>query len=161
MVNLLPLFIYALKLKDKSKTVGVARRRLHFLCGDKENVSRRGLDAALGMSGASGRQHQFSQDCLDRNVYVSPAGAETLESLSDLWRIVVRLLMFCRLFPCRSHSKEGPLVHGPDLLITVRLLDSHRNLAKEMPSARRKALFAYFCRRRTKVRRLAGRELPV
>ena len=36
--------------KSQSKTVGVARQQLHFLCSDKENESKRKLGAALGMS---------------------------------------------------------------------------------------------------------------
>ena len=40
MVNLLPLFYWSLKFKDKSKTVGVARQQLHFLCSDKENEAK-------------------------------------------------------------------------------------------------------------------------
>jgi len=32
-----------LKFKDKSKTVGVARQQLHFLCSDKENEAKESL----------------------------------------------------------------------------------------------------------------------
>jgi hypothetical protein len=31
---------WTLKYKDQSKTVGVARRQLHFLCSDKENEAK-------------------------------------------------------------------------------------------------------------------------
>ena len=34
------LVCWALKFKDKSKTVGVARQQLHFLCSDKENEAK-------------------------------------------------------------------------------------------------------------------------
>jgi hypothetical protein len=32
-----------LQTQDKSKTVGVARRQRHFLCGDKENEAKENL----------------------------------------------------------------------------------------------------------------------
>ncbi len=50
------LYHCTLEFKDKSKTVGVARQQLHFLCSDKAhwfNIrvgSKRKLVAALGMS---------------------------------------------------------------------------------------------------------------
>jgi hypothetical protein len=54
-----------LQAKDKSKTVGVARQQLHFLCSDKawsfnQTGSKRKLDAALGMfySMLSGGKYQ-------------------------------------------------------------------------------------------------------
>ena len=53
------LFHWTLELKDQSKTVGVARQQLHFLCSDTENEAKESLGAALGMSGASRRHHQF------------------------------------------------------------------------------------------------------
>jgi len=34
------LFHCTLELKDQSKTVGVARQQLHFLCSDKENEAK-------------------------------------------------------------------------------------------------------------------------
>jgi hypothetical protein len=36
-----------LQSKDKSKTVGVARQQLHFLCGDKENEAKESLALRL------------------------------------------------------------------------------------------------------------------
>jgi hypothetical protein len=36
-------FCRAFSPKDKSKTVGVARQQLHFLCGDKENEAKESL----------------------------------------------------------------------------------------------------------------------
>jgi hypothetical protein len=33
-------FCWVLKYKIKSKTVGVARQQLHFLCSDKENEAK-------------------------------------------------------------------------------------------------------------------------
>ena len=34
------LYHCTLEFKDKSKTVGVARQQLHFLCSDKENKAK-------------------------------------------------------------------------------------------------------------------------
>jgi hypothetical protein len=46
-VNLL-LFLLALKLKNKIKTVGVARQQRHFLCSDKENEAKESFLLAEG-----------------------------------------------------------------------------------------------------------------
>ena len=37
------LFHYTLEFEDQSKTVGVARQQLHFLCSDKENEAKENL----------------------------------------------------------------------------------------------------------------------
>ena len=37
------LYHCTLEFKDKSKTVGVARQQLHFLCSDKENEAKESL----------------------------------------------------------------------------------------------------------------------
>ena len=37
------LYHCTLEFKDKSKTVGVARQQLHFLCSDKENKAKESL----------------------------------------------------------------------------------------------------------------------
>jgi len=45
-----------LEFKDQSKTVGVARQQLHFLCSDKENEAKESLAlrwACLGRSGGN------------------------------------------------------------------------------------------------------------
>jgi len=34
---------FSLEFKDKSRTVGVARQQLHFLCSDKENEAKESL----------------------------------------------------------------------------------------------------------------------
>jgi hypothetical protein len=40
-------FCWTLQSKDKTKTVGVARQQLHFLCGDKENEAKESLARRL------------------------------------------------------------------------------------------------------------------
>ena len=42
-VESVALFCWTLKFKDQSKTVGVARQQLHFLCSDKENEAKESL----------------------------------------------------------------------------------------------------------------------
>ena len=48
MVYLLPFFSWALKVKSKGKTVGVARQQLHFLCSDKESEAKENFLLAEG-----------------------------------------------------------------------------------------------------------------
>jgi len=74
------LVCWALKFKDKSKTVGVARQQLHFLCSDKENEAKESFAlrwACLVRQGGN----LNSVKTVRLNVYISPAGDEALESL--------------------------------------------------------------------------------
>jgi len=74
-------FHYPLKLKDQSRTVGVARQQLHFLCSDKENEAKESL--ALRWACLVRQSSNINSDCSSRsNVQVSPVGDEALESLS-------------------------------------------------------------------------------
>jgi len=67
--------------KLKSKTVGVARQQLHFLCSDKENEAKESF--ALRWACLARHGGNLNSDRAVRlNVYTSPAGAEALESLS-------------------------------------------------------------------------------
>ncbi len=75
------LFLSTQGLKDKSKTVGVARQQLHFLCSDKENEAKENL--ALRWACLVRQGGNFNTDNSNRSkVCTYPAGPEALESLS-------------------------------------------------------------------------------
>jgi hypothetical protein len=70
-----------LEFKDKSKTVGVARQQLHFLCSDKENEAKESF--ALRWACLARQGGNINSDCAKRlSGYMSPAGPEALENLS-------------------------------------------------------------------------------
>jgi len=70
-----------LEFKVKSRTVGVARQQLHFLCSDKENEAKESF--ALRWACLARQGGNLNPDCSRRSgVYASPAEAEALESLS-------------------------------------------------------------------------------
>jgi hypothetical protein len=76
------LFHCAPKFKDKtkSKTVGVARQQLHFLCSDKENEAKESF--ALRWACLARKDGNLNLDQTIRlSLYVSLAGPEALESL--------------------------------------------------------------------------------
>jgi len=76
-----------------------------------------------------------------------------------MWRIA-KVVMFLSLSLLGRTERSGPLRQGR-IPITAGFC-SHGNPAKEMPSARIKAFFAYFLSPfGQKVRRLAGRDPPV
>jgi len=71
----------SLEFKDKSKTVGVARQQLHFLCSDKENEAKESF--ALRWACLARQGGNINPDCPYRSgAYASLAGPEALESLS-------------------------------------------------------------------------------
>ena len=76
------LFHCTLELKDQSKTVGVARQQLHFLCGDKENEAKESFALRLACLARQGGGLNPDYSYRSR-AYASLAGAEALESLSD------------------------------------------------------------------------------
>ena len=68
------------EIQRQSKTVGVARQQLHFLCSDKENEAKESFAlrwACLVRQGGN----LNSVKTVRLNVYISPAGDEALESL--------------------------------------------------------------------------------
>ena len=74
-------FCCPLDLVDKSKTVGVVRQQLHFLCSDKENEAKESL--ALRWACLARQGGNLNPECSCRaKSYASPTGDETLESLS-------------------------------------------------------------------------------
>ena len=75
------LYHCTLELKHQSKTVGVARQQLHFLCSDKENEAKESL--ALRWACLARQGGNLNPNCSCRvKAYASPAGDEALESLS-------------------------------------------------------------------------------
>jgi len=75
------LFHCNLELKDKSKTVGVARQQLHFLCSNKENEAKESFALRLAFLALKGGSiNPVSSNRL--RVYTSLAGSEALLSLS-------------------------------------------------------------------------------
>ena len=75
------LFLCPLKLKHQSKTVGVARQQLHFLCSDKENEAKESLALRWACLGREDGNLNSGQT-IRLSFYISPAGTESLESLS-------------------------------------------------------------------------------
>jgi len=79
--KLLFLACCTLRGKDKSKTVGVARQQLHFLCSDKENEAKESL--ALRWACLVRQGGNLNPDGSYRSrAQLSPVGDEALESLS-------------------------------------------------------------------------------
>ena len=75
------LYHCTLEFKDKSKTVGVARQQLHFLCSDKENEAKESL--TLRWACLVHEDGNLNSGQSIRLVFcTSPAGPEALESLS-------------------------------------------------------------------------------
>ena len=70
-----------LEFKDKSKTVGVARQQLHFLCSDKENEAKESLALRLALLARKGGSINSGSSSRLKG-YTSLAGSEALESLS-------------------------------------------------------------------------------
>ena len=69
-----------MELKDKIKTVGVARQQLHFLCSDKENEAKESL--ALRWACLTRNGGDLNPDCSNRSrACASPAIDEALVSL--------------------------------------------------------------------------------
>jgi len=75
------LYHCTLEFKDKSKTVGVARQQLHFLCSDKENEAKESLALRCACLARHGGNLNSGKSI--RLIYfISLAGPEALESLS-------------------------------------------------------------------------------
>jgi len=75
------LFHCTLELKVQSKTVGVARQQLHFLCSDKENEAKESF--ALRWACLARQGSNINSKCSRRlRAYASLAGPEALVSLS-------------------------------------------------------------------------------
>jgi hypothetical protein len=70
-----------LGIKDKIKTVGVARQQRHFLCSDKENEAKESLALRWALLARQGGDLN-SDESIRLTFYLSPAGPEALESLS-------------------------------------------------------------------------------
>ena len=94
------LFHWPLRFKDKSKTVGVARQQLHFLCSDKENEAKESLAlrwACLVRNGGN----LNSDGSYRSRPQLSPAGDEALVSLYSVEDCIGHCAI--KLFSCRSH----------------------------------------------------------
>jgi len=74
------LFHCTLELKFKSKTVGVARQQLHFLCSDKENEAEESLALRWACLVRQGGNLNPGSSYRSR-AQLSPAGDEALVSL--------------------------------------------------------------------------------
>ena len=146
------------KFKIKSKTVGVARQQLHFLCSDKAHWfntragSKRKLLLAEGyvLHGPAATSIQVVP--ADKKSTL-PSQDPRLFRASPFIENCIGCVVFT-LFSCKYHRKVRSFDTGPD--------PHHRWLLKSQKSGKGDALrkeqgvFAYFCRRMDKSKASGG-----
>jgi hypothetical protein len=95
----------------KTRIVGVARQQLHFLWSDKESEAKE--SSALRWACLARYRGNLNSEYSNCSIaYTSPAGSETLVSLSCCGGL--QRLSYFVAFPCKAHGKVRPFVTGPD-----------------------------------------------
>ena len=132
MVNLLPSFDELFNSKTKAKPSGLPDSNFIFFVATKKTKQKKASRCAGHVWLV--RAATSIQLGLSDKVSAYPTQDPRLLRASPFVEDCIVSQVF-RLFPSKSHQKEGPPVTGR--LIKLRPIRLLRNLVKEMPSARR------------------------